>query len=96
MCIALFSESPRALQLAERHVIVINTMQLWILRCSASAGGGTWLPQPVPDKSRSAADAAAAACELEFVSLAQAAPPQCGYTCVYGGFVAAESQFWLL
>lgn len=78
MCIALFSESPRALQLAERWEIMINTTQLWILGCSPSAGGGTWLPQPVLDKSGSAADAAAAGCELEFACT----PPGRGYACV--------------
>lgn len=80
MCIALFSESPRALQLAERRGIVINTMQLWILRCGASAGGGTQLLQPVLDKSSSAAAAAAAAgCELQFAPTVQSAPPGRGY-----------------
>lgn len=78
---ALFSASPRALQLAERREMVINAVQPWILGCGASAGGGTWswLPQPVRDESRPAADAAAAGCELESASTAQSAPPGCGY-----------------
>lgn len=44
-----------------------------MLRCGASAGGGTWLPQPVPDRSSSAA--AAAGGELGCAAL-------CGYICV--------------
>lgn len=68
---ALFSESPRALQLAERCEIVLCTMQqCWVLGCGALAGGGTWLPRLVPDRSSSAAAAGlgcAALCEYIFV-----------------------------
>lgn len=49
--------------------------QCWMLRCSASAEGGTWFPQPVLDGGGSAAAAAAAECKLGCAAL-------CGYILV--------------
>lgn len=66
MCIALFSESPRAWQLAGRLGLCCVAAAVLDAQVGAAAGGGTWLPQPVLDGSSSAAGAG---CELGCAAL---------------------------